>query len=160
MSRSGKIEPHLLSSDPVYNSRLVTRLVNYVMKDGKKGPAYTEVYRALEIIKQKTEKEPEAFLESVVNTVAPKMEVRPRRMGGASFQVPTEVRGQRKIALALRWLIEAARKRSSRDYRHFGEKLAQELIDAGNNAGETVKKRDNVQKMAEANRAFAHFSRF
>jgi len=137
--------------DPIYNNRLVTKLINKVMRDGKKSVAATQVYKALA-----TFPEPEKSLEQVINTIAPKMEVRPRRVGGASYQVPSEVRGERKTHLALKWLIEAARSRSNKEFHTFAEKLAVEMQDALNGTGGAIKKRDMVHKMAEANKVFAH----
>lgn len=127
------------------------------MKDGKKSPAATQVYRALELVKDKTpEGDPAKILETVINTIAPKMEVRPRRVGGASYQVPSEVRGERKSHLAMKWLIEAARNRSNKEFHTYAEKLAAEMSDVLAGTGSALKKRDMVHKMAEANRAFAH----
>lgn len=157
MARSRKIlikkqaEP-----DPVYNSRLLTKFINRVMKSGKKTVAQTQIYRALLILKDKGH-EPIKTFETVINTVGPKMEVRPKRVGGASYQVPMEVRGDRRVSLAMRWLIEAANKRSNKEFRTFSDKLAAEFLDILNNQGEAIRKRDTVQRMAEANRAFAHF---
>jgi small subunit ribosomal protein S7 len=146
----------VLLNDPVYNSRLVTRLINRVMIDGKKSVARTQVYKALEEIRKQTGQEPVEVLEKAIRNVGPKLEVRSRRIGGASYQVPTEVRGDRREALAIRWMIIAATARSNGQYHSFGEKLAAEILDAANNAGGAINKRDNVLKMAEANRAFAH----
>lgn len=127
------------------------------MYDGKKSSAASQVYGALEIIKTKQpDTDPAKILETVISTVAPKMEVRSRRVGGASYQVPSEVRGDRKIHLAMKWLIEAARSRSNKEYHTFAEKLAAEMLDSLNGLGNTIKKRDMVHKMAEANKAFAH----
>lgn len=151
MPRSKKISKSPTLPDPVYGSRLVTKLINKVMRDGKKATAATQVYKALA-----TFPEPEKTLEQVVNTIAPKMEVRPRRVGGASYQVPTEVRGDRKIHLALRWLIDAARGKSNKEYHSFAEKLVVEMNDTIAGTGNALKKRDMVQKMAEANKVFAH----
>ena len=127
------------------------------MKDGKKSTASTQVYSALEMVKTKFPgQDPSKVLEQALLQVAPRMEVRPRRVGGASYQVPMEVRGERKMHLAMLWVIEAARSRSNKEYHTFAEKLAAEVVDVLNNAGNAVKKRDQVQRMAEANRAFAH----
>lgn len=158
MPRSKVIIKKLAPADPIYNNRLVTKLINKTMRDGKKSAAATQVYKALEMVKGKGAEgsDPSKVLELVINTIAPKMEVRPRRVGGASYQVPTEVRGDRKIHLALKWLLDAARGRSNKEYHTFAEKLAAEMQDALNGLGNAVKKRDMVQKMAEANRAFAH----
>lgn len=143
--------------DPVYSNRLVTKLINKTMHDGKKSTAAKQVYRALEIVKEKMpESDPVKTFELVINTIGPKMEVRSRRVGGASYQVPSEVRGDRKVHLAIIWLLDAARKRSNKEYHTFAEKLAAEMIDSTNGLGNAIKKRDMVHKMAEANRAFAH----
>lgn len=126
------------------------------MKSGKKRVAEDIVYGALDQIKEKGE-DPIKVFELAINTIGPKMEVKARRVGGASYQVPTEVRGDRRIALAMRWIVQSANKRSSREYKGFAAKLAVELMDAAKGIGEAVKKRDTVHRMAEANRAFAHF---
>ena len=126
------------------------------MKSGKKRTAELLVYKALDIIKEKGE-EPVKVFETAINTVGPKMEVRARRVGGASYQVPTEVRGDRRVALAMRWIISFAGKRSNREFHSFSDKLAVELLEASKGQGESIKKRDTVHRMAEANRAFAHF---
>lgn len=157
MSRTKRIKPKLPPPDPIYNNRLITKLINKVMRSGKKTVAQREVYRAMAIIEEKTGESPVRVFETAVQTVSPKMEVRPRRVGGASYQVPMEVKGTRRIHLALKWLIEAARNRPNKEYHHFSEKLAAEIIDASKNLGEAVKKRDYSHKMAEANKAFAHF---
>lgn len=155
--RSGKVEKKILAYDPLYNSRLVTRFINKVMKDGKKSIAQTLVYKALVQIKEATKEEPIQVFEKAIQNVSPKMEVRPRRVGGASYQVPIEVRGDRKEALAIRWILDAASKRSNKDFHTFDQKLAQELMDAANNTGAAIKKKDDVQRIAQSNRAFAHF---
>lgn len=157
MPRSKKITKRTTQPDPIYNSRLVTKLINKAMRDGKKSPAATQVYKSLEIVKTKLpDEDPAKILEQVINTIAPKMEVRPRRVGGASYQVPSEVRGDRKVHLALKWLLEAARSRPNKEFHTFAEKLAVEMQDALNNTGNAIKKRDMIQKMAEANKVFAH----
>ena len=126
------------------------------MKSGKKRVAEKQVYRALDIIKEKGE-DPIKIFETAINTVGPKTEVKARRVGGASYQVPMEVRGDRRIALAIRWIVSFANKRSNKEFKTYAEKLAVELIDAAKGVGEAIKKRDTVHRMAEANRAFAHF---
>lgn len=157
MPRSKKITKRQSLPDPIYNNRLVTKLINKTMKDGKKSVASAQIYRALDIIRAKLpDQDPSKVLEQVLATVAPKMEVRPRRVGGASYQVPSEVRGERKTHLAIKWLLEAARARSNREYHSFAEKLAAEMQDILNGVGNAIKKRDMVHKMAEANRVFAH----
>lgn len=127
------------------------------MMDGKKTTAQNLVYKSLENIKEKTKEEPLGIFEKAVNNVAPKMEVKARRVGGASYQVPIEVRGDRKEALAIRWLVSAARARGNSAFHTFDLKLAQEFIDAANNQGSAVKKKEDMQKSANANRAFSHF---
>lgn len=126
------------------------------MRNGKKRVAEETVYKALDIVKEKGE-DPIKVFEAAINTVGPKMEVRARRVGGASYQVPTEVRGDRRIALAIRWIIQFANKRSNKEFKGFAQKLAAELMDGAKGQGESIKKRDTMQRMAEANRAFAHF---
>jgi len=157
MPRSKKIKKIVLEGDPIFNSRPLAKFINKVMYDGQKQAAAKEVYRALDIIKSKLpEEDPIKIFESVLALIAPKMEVRSRRVGGASYMVPSEVRGERKNHLAMRWLIDASRAKSNKEFHTFGEKLAAEIIDAKNGVGNTIKKRDNVIKMAEANKAFSH----
>lgn len=155
--RGKRVTRKLLIADPVYGNRLLTRLINRVMERGKKSTAQAQVYRALEIIKEKGQEDPVKLFETAVNTIGPKMEVRARRVGGASYQVPMEVRGERRVSLALRWLVMFAKKRSNREFHTFAEKLAVELLDAAQGVGEAIKKRDTIHRAAEANRAFAHF---
>lgn len=155
--RSKKAPKRLLSPDPIYGSRLITRFINKVMSDGRKSIAQALVYKALEQIKESTKQDPVSVFDKAIQNVAPKMEVRPRRVGGASYQVPVEVRGDRKEALAIRWILNAARSRSNSQFHTFDKKLAQELMDAANNTGSAIKKRDDTLKSAQANRAFAHF---
>lgn len=155
--RSKKAPKRILAPDPIYGSRLVARFINKIIKDGKKTIAQNLVYSALEQIKQETKQEPIAVFEKAVSNVCPKLEVRPRRVGGASYQVPVEVRGDRKEALAIRWIIEGAKSKSNKEFHSFDQKLAKELIDASQETGVAIKKRDDMQKVANANRAFAHF---
>lgn len=155
--RSKKADKRIISPDPIYNSRLLAKFTNKVMKEGKKSTAQTIVYKALEIIKEQSKQEPLGVFEKALQNVSPKMEVKPRRVGGASYQVPIEVRGDRKEALSIRWVIAGARARSNSTFHTFAQKLAAELLDAANNAGSAIKKRDDMQKAAAANRAFAHF---
>jgi small subunit ribosomal protein S7 len=143
--------------DPVYNSIIVSHLINRVMLSGKKSPAQKQVYKAFDILKEKTGKEPLAFFLSALEIIKPQMEVRARRIGGAAYQVPVPVRNVRKDSLAIRWLITAAQGRPSTEYHTFAEKLAAELIDASNSSGAAVKKKLDTHRMAEANKAFAHF---
>ena len=154
--RGQKAIKRVLEPDPLYNSRLVTRFINKVMFDGKKSIAQGLVYKAFDEI-EKSGKNPLQIFELALTNVAPKMEVRPRRVGGASYQVPTEVRGDRREALAIRWIIEAARKRSNREFHSFSSKLAVELLAAADNQGSAIKKKEDTLRMAEANKAFAHF---
>lgn len=134
----------------------MTRLIDRVMQRGRKRVAEGLVYKTLDIIKEKGE-DPIKTFESALTNVGPKVEVRPRRVGGASYQVPVEVRGDRRVSLAIRWIVTYANKRPNREYKTYAEKLAAELLDAAKAQGEAIKKRDTVHRMAEANRAFAHF---
>ena len=140
--------------DPVYNSKLVTRLINFIMYDGKKGVAQRTVYDAFAIIEQKTGKNPLEVFEQAMNNIMPVLEVKARRVGGATYQVPVEVRPERRQTLGLRWLTSYSRARSERTMK---EKLSAEILDAVNSQGGSVKKKDDTHKMAEANKAFAHF---
>lgn len=155
--RSKKAPKKLLPPDPIYGSRLVTRFINKVMSEGRKSVAQRLVYQALEEIREQTKKEPLATFEIALQNVSPKMEVRPRRVGGASYQVPVEVRGDRKEALAVKWLIAGAKSKSNKEYHSFAKKLAAELMDAANGTGLAIKKKDDMQRTAQANRAFSHF---
>lgn len=141
--------------DYKYSSVLITRLINQIMKDGKKSIACSIAYGTLEDAEKKIKKPPLEILELAIGNAGPRMELRSRRVGGANYQVPYEVRGDRKITLALRWIVGAARKRKGKPMR---EKLAEEIINAANNTGEAVKRKENIHRMAEANRAFAHFA--
>ena len=154
MPRRGNVPKREILPDPMYNSVLVTKLINSVMLDGKKGVAQKVVYDAFDTIKEKTGKEPlEAFTEAM-NNIMPSLEVKARRVGGATYQVPMEVRPERRQTLGLRWLTGYARKRSEKTMK---ERLAGEIMDACNNTGAAVKKREDTHKMAESNKAFAHF---
>ena len=155
--RSGKVIRKILEPDPVYNSRLVTRFINKLMKDGRKATAQKVVYEAMEEIKEASKQDPLSIFEKALANVSPKMEGRPRRVGGASYQVPVEVRGDRREALSIRWILAGAESKPNKEYHSFAKKLAAELMDAANNAGVAIKKRDDMQKVANANRAFAHF---
>lgn len=157
MPRTGPVKKRPLSPDPIYQNRLVARLINRVMRDGKKTVAQNLIYSALKIIKKKTKKDPLEILQKAVLNVKPNMEVRPRRVGGASYQVPIPVKGDRKESLAIRWLIQAAKSRSSKQYRTYDQKLAAELIDAASSKGGAFEKKEQVHKLAEANKAFSHF---
>jgi len=152
--RRGNVPKREILPDPVYNSPLVMRLVNSVMYDGKKGVAQKVVYEAFDIVKAKTGKDPlEAFIEAL-NNIMPTLEVKARRVGGATYQVPIEVRADRRQTLGLRWLTGYARKRNEKTMK---ERLAGEIMDACNNQGASVKKREDTHKMAESNKAFAHY---
>ncbi|MCR4306080.1 MAG: 30S ribosomal protein S7 [Candidatus Daviesbacteria bacterium] len=155
--RSGKVVKNVLPLDPIYGSRLVTRFVNKLMISGKRTIAEKLVYGALEEIKEQSKQEPLGVFEKAIANVAPKMEVRPRRVGGASYQVPVEVRGDRKEALAIRWILAGAKSRSNKEFHTFDKKLAAELLDAANNTGVAIKKKEDIQRQAAANRAFSHF---
>ena len=142
--------------DKIYRSKLATKFINNLMRDGKKTVAQKVFYNALENISKQGEVALEVF-EKALSNIEPRQEVKARRVGGASYQIPVEVRGDRRTSLAIRWLIQAARRRSNKDYHTFSEKLAAEFLDALENKGEAIKKRDVVHRMAEANKAFAHF---
>ena len=154
MPRRSFIAKREVLADPVYNSTVVTRLINNIMLDGKKGTAQKIVYGAFDIIKEKTGKEPLEVFNAAMANIMPVLEVKARRVGGANYQVPIEVRADRRQALAIRWLVLYARKRGGKSMQ---EKLAGELMDAANNTGASVKKREDTHKMAEANKAFAHY---
>lgn len=154
MPRRRRPERRKISPDPRYNSLIVAGMINNIMKSGKKSVAEKIVEGAIEIIGDKTGKKGVQILEKAIQNVMPKVEVRPRRVGGATYQVPMEVRANRKTTLAIRWIIIAARARSGHSMK---EKLAMELIDASKNQGAAVKKSEDTHKMAEANKAFAHF---
>jgi small subunit ribosomal protein S7 len=147
----------VLGPDPVYRSLLVHKLINYVLERGKKYTAKTVVYAALKMVAEKIGKEPTEILETAVKNASPLLEVRARRIGGANYQIPTEVRPERKVMLALRWIVDAAREKQGKPMAEF---LAQEILDAYKGEGTAIKKRDELHRMAEANRAFAHFTRF
>ena len=154
MPRRGNVAKRDVLPDPLYNSKLVTRLINSVMLDGKKGVAQKIVYGAFEIVQEKTGKEPLEVFEQAMENVMPSLEVKARRVGGSTYQVPMEVRPERRQTLGLRWMTSFARTRHERPMR---ERLAGEIMDAVNGAGGAAKKRDDTHRMAEANRAFAHY---
>jgi len=143
--------------DPRYNSTEVTKIINRVMISGKKSIAIKHVYNALEIIKKETKEKPLDVLLSALDNIKPRVEVRSRRVGGAAYQVPMPVTPRRQLALAIRWLVDYANSRSNSEYHTYGEKLAAEIIDAHKEEGPSIKKRDDVHRMADANKAFAHF---
>jgi len=157
MSRKGQITPRILEPDVLYHSKIVAKLINRSIKDGKKFAAQKQVYQALEILKKETKSEDIIVtLEQALDNIKPKVEVRPRRIGGAVYQVPTPVRSARQYSLAIRWLINSARAKANKQYHSFGLKLATELQSALNNEGSSINKRAEVERMAEANKAFAH----
>ncbi len=146
-----------VSADPVYNSVTVTKVINRSMIDGKKSVAQKQIYKTIDILKEKTGKDGLEVFEQALENIKPQMEVRARRVGGAAYQVPSPVRGVRRDALSIRWLVTAARARSNSDFHSYAEKLAAELLDALNNSGAAIKKKLDTHRMAEANKAFAHF---
>ncbi len=152
--RRNRAEPRQVTPDPRYHSEVVARFINKVMERGKKSLAASIVYNAFEIIEERTKRPGIEVLEEALKNATPLVEVRPRRVGGATYQIPMEIGPARRQALAMRWLIENARKRSGRD---MASRLAAELMDAARNEGATIKKREDTHKMAEANQAFAHF---
>ena len=154
MPRRGQIAKREVLPDPLYNSELVTRLINNIMYDGKKGVAQKIVYDAFDIIREKTGKEPLEVFEAAMENVMPVLEVKARRVGGATYQVPIDVREDRRQTLGLRWITLYSRQRSERTMK---ERLANEILDALNSTGSSFKKKEDTHKMAEANKAFAHF---
>ena len=154
MPRKGYIAKREVIPDPVYNSKLVTKLINNVMESGKKSIAQKIVYGAFDIVKEKTGKDPLATFDEAMNNIMPVLEVKARRVGGATYQVPIEIRADRRQALGLRWLVRYARLRNEKT---MAEKLANEIIDATNSMGGAFKKKEDTHKMAEANKAFAHY---
>ena len=152
--RRGSIAKRDVLVDPLYNSKLVTRLINNIMYDGKRGVAQKIVYGAFDIVKEKTGREPLEVFEEAMENIMPSLEVKARRVGGATYQVPMEVRPERRQTLGLRWLTNYSRARSEKTMR---ERLAGEIMDAANNLGSAAKKREDTHKMAEANKAFAHY---
>lgn len=154
MPRRGSVSRRDVLPDPIYNSKLVTRLINNIMYDGKKGVAEKIVYNAFDIIKEKTGKEPLEVFEAAMENIMPVLEVKARRVGGATYQVPLEVRPDRRQTLGLRWLTTYSRERNEKT---MHERLAGEIMDAVNNTGNSVKKKEDTHKMAEANKAFSHY---
>ncbi len=154
MPRKGHIPKRDVLPDPLYNDKSVTKLVNNLMYDGKKGVSQKIVYDAFDILKEKTGKDALEVFEAAMTNIMPMLEVKARRIGGATYQVPIEVRPERRQALAMRWLIDYSRKRGEKTMK---ERLAGELLDASNNTGTSVKKREDMHRMAEANKAFAHY---
>ncbi|MDC0653712.1 30S ribosomal protein S7 [Candidatus Pelagibacter sp.] len=154
MSRKKTQPKKVVTPDPIFNSTIIPKLINSIMYDGKKGVAEKIVYEAIEKIKSKTKEEPINVFNEAINNIRPTVEVRSRRVGGATYQVPVEVKTKRAQALAIRWLVDASRKRKDK---HMSDKIFNELYDAYEKKGSAVKKREDVHKMAESNKAFAHF---
>lgn len=154
MPRKGPVPKRDVLPDPIYNSKLVTRLINRIMIDGKRGVAQSILYDAFTIVKDRTGKDPMEVFETAIKNIMPVLEVKARRVGGANYQVPVEVKPERRTSLGLRWLVNYSRLRGEKT---MEERLAAEIIDASNNTGSSVKKREDTHKMAEANKAFAHY---
>jgi small subunit ribosomal protein S7 len=154
MPRRAKVTKREVLPDPKYNSRMVGRLINKIMYGGKKGTAESIIYHALEIITTRTGREPMDVFEQALRNVTPVLEVKPRRVGGATYQVPVEIKGDRRQSLAIRWLLASAHNRGGHS---MAEKLAGEIMDAANGTGATIKKKEETHRMADANKAFAHY---
>ena len=154
MPRKGPVAKRDVLPDPIYNSKLITRLINKMMIDGKRGKSQKILYSAFDIIRERSGKEPMEVFEQALKNIMPVLEVKARRVGGANYQVPIEVRADRRTTLGLRWLVNYARLRGEKT---MEERLANEIMDAANNTGASVKKREDTHKMAEANKAFAHY---
>ena len=154
MSRKAQAPKREVLADPIYNSKQVTKLINQIMLDGKKGTAEHIVYSAFDIVAEKTGNEPIEVFEEAMNNIMPVLEVKAKRIGGATYQVPIEVRPERRQTLALRWITLYSRKRGEKTQK---DRLANEIMDAANNTGASVKKKEDMHKMAEANKAFAHY---
>ena len=154
MPRKGSVSKRDVLPDPIYNSKLVTRLINKIMLDGKKGTAQDILYTAFQMVETKTGKPAIEVFDTAINNIMPSLELKSRRVGGSNYQVPVEVSPERRVSLGLRWLVNYAR---SRGEKSMEERLANEIVDASNGVGASIKKRDDVHKMAEANKAFAHF---
>ena len=154
MPRRAKVQKREVLPDPRYGNRTLSRFINKIMYGGKKGTAERVVYGALAVVAERTRREPVEVFEQALRNATPVLEVKPRRVGGSTYQVPVEIRGDRRQSLAMRWLIGSAR---SRNGRSMQEKLAAEILDASNNVGATVKRREDTHRMAEANKAFAHY---
>ncbi|MFA5749921.1 MAG: 30S ribosomal protein S7 [Candidatus Shapirobacteria bacterium] len=157
MSRKGTSKIRNIEPDTIYSSILVAKIINATMRDGKRNAAEKQIYQALELIKKDFPAETEIeVLERAIENIKPKVEVRPRRIGGSVYQIPTPVRGNRQNSLAIRWLISSSRARANKQYHSFAQKIVAEINDALNNSGSAVSKRMEIERMAEANRAFAH----
>lgn len=155
--RSKKTPPKKIQFDPIYGSELVAKLISCVMEDGRKSVAAKQVYRAIDIVAEQTKQDGVEYLHASLDNIKPTIEVRSRRVGGASYQVPTPIRPERRDSLAVRWLINAAKARGANPYRTLADKLAAEIVEAHENAGSAIKKKLDTHKMAESNKAFAHF---
>ncbi|MBU4205010.1 30S ribosomal protein S7 [Patescibacteria group bacterium] len=151
-----RFKKHIIEPDRLYNDVVVAQFINKVMKKGKKLIAQKLVYNAFDIIKEKTKKEPLEVFRQAIDNASPLLEVRPKRIGGATYQVPVEIKGEKKLALAIRWILNGARAKKGKP---MSEKLSQEIIDAANNTGVAIKKKNDTHRMAEANKAFARFAR-
>ncbi|HEY3398485.1 MAG TPA: 30S ribosomal protein S7 [Armatimonadota bacterium] len=154
MPRKGEAPRRKITPDPVFNSRVVAGFINYMMKGGKKGTAERIFYGALELVEQRTERNPIEVFQRAMSNLTPELEVRPRRVGGATYQVPMEVTARRKFMLPVRWMVRAARARNERT---MIERLAGEIVDAANREGVAMRRRDDVHRMAESNKAYAHY---
>ena len=154
MPRKGPVAKRDVLPDPIYNLKLVTKLINKLMLDGKRGTAQKILYSSFDIIKEKSGRDAMEVFEEALNNIMPVLEVRARRVGGSNYQVPVEVRAERRITLGLRWLVNYSRLRGEKT---MEQRLANEILDAANNTGSAVKKREDTHKMAEANKAFAHY---
>jgi small subunit ribosomal protein S7 len=157
MPRRAKVQRRVLTPDARYNSEVLAKFINKVMERGKKGVSERIVYGALDSIQQRTGRNPLEVFEQALHNATPLIEVKPRRVGGATYQVPVQIEGARRTSLAMRWLLNASRSRAGKSMQ---EKLANELLDAFNNTGATIKRREDTHRMAEANRAFSHYGRF
>ncbi|GAE31485.1 MULTISPECIES: 30S ribosomal protein S7 [Halalkalibacter] len=154
MPRKGPVARRDVLPDPIYKSKLVTRLINRIMEDGKRGKAQTILYNAFELVKERSGNDPMEVFDQALKNIMPVLEVKARRVGGANYQVPIEVKPERRTTLGLRWLVNYSRLRGEKT---MEERLANEILDAANNTGASVKKREDTHKMAEANKAFAHY---
>ncbi|MCR6098349.1 30S ribosomal protein S7 [Salipaludibacillus agaradhaerens] len=154
MPRKGPVPRRDVLADPIYHSKLVTRLINRIMVDGKRGKAQTILYKAFDLVRERSGNDPQEVFEQALKNIMPVLEVKARRVGGANYQVPIEVKPERRTTLGLRWLVSYARLRGEKT---MEERLANEILDAANNTGAAVKKREDTHKMAEANKAFAHY---
>lgn len=155
--RKSQAKARIIKEDPIYKHNLVTKLINRSMRDGKKTIAQKQIYKAFEIIKEQSQEDPLKIFLTAIENIKPNMEVRPKRIGGAAYQVPQPVRGPRKEALAIRWLVNAANLKPNSQFKTYGAKLATELIEASKGEGGAMAKRKEMERVAEANKAFSHF---